>query len=436
MEHDVFISYSSLDKEAANALCHTLEDCKIRCWIAPRDIPAGTQYGDLIDEAIKKSKVVVILFSETAAISPWVNGEMNIAFEEQKVIIPFRLDNTPLKGQNRIILNQKHWIDAFPDYKAKFNDLTNAVSNALGSERHNDIVEEITKPKSYNKKYLLIGFVSVLSVILVFFLFPYISNTFHSFKYDRIGIHINMKGLTSEQESALSSILDNMVLVEGGDFLMGNNTNLDYLTKQDSLTNNSHNVKLDNFYICKYEVRQSEWDAFMNLDGKCIELGDNKAMDMLSWEDANAFTIMLSEITGLQFSLPTEAQWEYAAKGGKKSLNYLFAGYSEDGESVNRVAWTSFDGFSSAQNVGLKQANELELYDMTGNVSEWCLDYYAPYESDDAINPQGPKHGMDRIYRGGDFRTPNLWDLKTTTRFYSAPFVNRKGTGMRLVINI
>ncbi len=139
MEHDVFISYSSLDKEAANALCHTLEDCKIRCWIAPRDIPAGAQYGDLIDEAIKKSKVVVILFSETAAISPWVNGEMNIAFEEQKVIIPFRLDKTPLEGQNRLILNQKHWIDAYPDYKAKFDELISAVSDVLGRERTKEL---------------------------------------------------------------------------------------------------------------------------------------------------------------------------------------------------------------------------------------------------------------------------------------------------------
>lgn len=73
---------------------------------------------------------------------------------------------------------------------------------------------------------------------------------------------------------------------------------------------------------------------------------------------------------------------------------------------------------------------------MTGNVSEWCLDYYAPYKKEFADNPQGPKEGLDKIYRGGDFRTPNLWDLKTTTRFYGAPFTNRKATGLRLVINI
>ena len=132
MNHDVFISYSSQDNEAAQAICHTLEQNEIRCWMAPRDIPSGSEYGDLIDEAIKSSTVVVVLFSETAATSLWVKGELNIAFEEQKVIIPFRLDKTPLKGQNRVILNQKHWIDAYLDYKTKFNELVCAVAQSIG----------------------------------------------------------------------------------------------------------------------------------------------------------------------------------------------------------------------------------------------------------------------------------------------------------------
>ena len=132
MNHDIFISYSSTDKVAANAICHVLEQNKVRCWIAPRDIPAGAEYGDLIVDAIKHAKVVVIIFSETSSTSSWVKGELNIAFEEQKTLIPFRLDPTPLKGQNRLILANKHWIDAYPDYETKFTDLVNAVKNAIG----------------------------------------------------------------------------------------------------------------------------------------------------------------------------------------------------------------------------------------------------------------------------------------------------------------
>lgn len=134
MNHDVFISYSSQNRDAAQAICHVLEQNEIRCWIAPRDIPGGSQYGDIIEDAIKVSKVIVVLFSETAASSPWVSGELNVAFEEQKTIIPFRLDQTPLKGQNRVMLNQRHWIDAYPDYKTKFTDLVLAVSQATGRD--------------------------------------------------------------------------------------------------------------------------------------------------------------------------------------------------------------------------------------------------------------------------------------------------------------
>ena len=135
MEHDVFISYSSQNSVAAQAVCHCLEQHRIRCWIAPRDLLGGTEYGDLIDEVIKNAKVVVILYSKTAASSQWVKAELNIAFEEQKVIIPFRIDQTPFTGQNRIILNHKHWIDAYPDYESKFYELVSAVSNAIGSEK-------------------------------------------------------------------------------------------------------------------------------------------------------------------------------------------------------------------------------------------------------------------------------------------------------------
>ena len=435
MNHDVFISYSSQDMEAAQAICHVLEQNEIRCWMAPRNIPPGTDYGDVIDEAIKSCKVVVIVYSEKAASSPWVTGELNVAFEEQKIIIPFRLDKTPLKGQTRVMLNQRHWIDAYPDYQTKFNDLVKAVALAAGKDVH--LVPPPVKPSEHLKKYkkpIIFGFIAAIVLALIIVLYPFIARQMHSYVYDKQGLHVNTKGLSSQQENALNSILDNMVLVDGGTFVMGNTPEMkDYLTEQDSLSTNPHGVELDNFYICKFEVTQKQWRAFLPTDGRCIKDGDETAMDMLSWEDAKTFADTLTIITGLRFSLPTEAQWEFAARGGNKTHRYVFSGHAWD---ATEVGWTSFEELTSAHEVGGKRYNELGLYDMTGNVFEWCIDYYEPYSSERQINPQGPSKGLNRVLRGGDWRIDNLNDMKVSTRYFDAPFVNRKGAGLRLVINI
>lgn len=438
MNHDVFISYSSQDMEAAQAICHVLEQNEIRCWMAPRNIPPGSDYGDVIDDAIKSCKAVVILYSEKAASSPWVTGELNVAFEEQKTIIPFRLDKTPLKGQTRVMLNQRHWIDAYPDYKTKFNDLVKAVALAVGKDVHLDPTP--VKSSEHLKKYkkpIIFGIIAAIVIGLIIVLYPFIARQMHSCVYDKQGLHVNTKGLTSLQEDALTSILDNMVLVDGGFFIMGNTPEMeDYLTEQDSLSVNPHEVELDNYYICKYEVTQKQWRAFLPTEGKCIADGEDRdktAMDMLSWEDAKVFADTLSTITGLQFALPTEAQWEFAARGGNKTHRYVFSGHAWD---ATEVGWTSFEKLTSAHDVGGKRYNELGLYDMTGNVFEWCYDFYEPYSLEKQVNPQGPSKGSNHVLRGGDFRIDNLNDLKVSTRYYDAPFVNRKGAGLRLVINI
>lgn len=435
MNHDVFISYSSQDMEAAQAVCHVFEQNGIRCWMAPRDIPPGADYGDVIEKAILVCKVVVVLFSETASSSQWVKGELNIAFEEQKTIIPFRLDKTPLKGQNRVMLNKTHWIDAYPDYKTKFKDLVQAVSQFLGK----DTIASENSSKSIWKecrKPIVAGVTVLLLTIIGLLIYPTTDKLIHIYEYDKQGLQVKVKGLSSFQEESLTSILDNMVFVEGGNFVMGNDSaNVDYFTERDSLSRNPHSVELGNFYICKYEVTQKEWEAFLPLEGKCIEYGEKKALDWLSWNNAQLFVDTLSAITGLEFSLPTEAQWEYAARGGRKSKGCIFAGHKWD---PREVGWTSYDELSSAHNVGdnIKRANELGLFDMTGNVSEWCKDYFAEYDTVPVANPRGSLRGTYRVIRGGDFREPDMYNLKITTRYYEAPFVPRKGTGMRLVINI
>ena len=133
MNHDVFISYSSKNKTTALAICHVLEEHRIRCWIAPRDIPPGADYGDVIDEAIVSCRLFILIFSGPATLSQWVKGELNLAFTERKIIIPYRIDETPLKGAMRLILNQTHWIEAYPDAATRFGELVEAAARFLGS---------------------------------------------------------------------------------------------------------------------------------------------------------------------------------------------------------------------------------------------------------------------------------------------------------------
>ena len=134
MNHDVFISYSSKNKQVADAVVHYLEENKIRCWVAPRDIPPGSEYGDVIIEAIKTTRVFVLLYSESSIVSPWVKSETNRAVAYGKVIIPFKMDEAIVAGAMEFYLSDRHWIDAFPDPEKHFRKLLRSLQGFLVDE--------------------------------------------------------------------------------------------------------------------------------------------------------------------------------------------------------------------------------------------------------------------------------------------------------------
>ena len=136
MNHDVFISYSHKNINAAQAICHELEDKGIKCWMAPRDIPVGAKYASVISKAIVHSKIVVLVFSDYSARSPWVESEINIAFSNRKTIIPYKIDKTNYEEFDEfyLMLNNRHWIEAYPDYKTRFKELVTIVAQTLGRD--------------------------------------------------------------------------------------------------------------------------------------------------------------------------------------------------------------------------------------------------------------------------------------------------------------
>ena len=195
--------------------------------------------------------------------------------------------------------------------------------------------------------------------------------------------------------AAVRQIVDNMVEVMGGTFKMGREKQgfFSFLSTNDD---QCHWVTLSSsFSIGKYPVTQKEWEAVMGYNHSACP-GADRPVTNVSREEVMAFIGKLNRLTGLHFRLPTEAEWEYAARGGRKSKGYQYAG-SDD---LDEVGWYDV-GEAGSYSVGKKAPNELGLYDMSGNVWEMCQDYYGPYDEEDAVDPKGDAYSDFYVQRGG-----------------------------------
>jgi formylglycine-generating enzyme required for sulfatase activity len=202
----------------------------------------------------------------------------------------------------------------------------------------------------------------------------------------------------------------NWVLVEGGSFEMGESKN------------EKHHVTIDAFYISKYEVTQKEWKEIMGEKPIYNKDCDNCPVDLVSWNNVQDYLRKLKAKTGKNYRLPTEAEWEFAARGGNKSRGYEYSGSN----NVYDVAW-----LGNVHPVGTKQPNELGIYDMSGNVGEWCNDWYDNYSTSSQTNPQGPTSGEERVRRG-TFSLNNFFYSRVNARDKYSPD-SPYGVGFRLV---
>ena len=217
-----------------------------------------------------------------------------------------------------------------------------------------------------------------------------------------------------------------MVKVEAGTFMMGATSEM-----KDPFSNEKpvHQVTLTNdYYMGKYEVTQTLWEAVMGSNPSYFK-GDNLPVEEVSWNYCQEFISKLNSMTGRKFRLPTEAEWEYAARGGKKSRSYQYSGSS----NISDVAWSKENSDGKPHLVGSKQMNELGLYDMAGNVCEWCYDCDDGYSNDNQINPVGIK-GINRRIRGGSWRT-NAWGCRSSCRKDSRQNWSCNDLGLRLALS-
>ena len=212
------------------------------------------------------------------------------------------------------------------------------------------------------------------------------------------------------------------VWVEGGCFEMGS-----VRGKDDEKP--VHKVCVDGFWMGKFEVTQGEWEKVMGTNPSTFK-GSDRPVDHVSWNDAQEFIARLNQNTGKRYGLPTEAQWEFAARGGVKSNGFEYAGSNV----VNEVAWYKANSGGATIPVGRKLPNELGLYDMSGNVWEWCQDWASNnyYRWSPSENPSGPESGSFRVFRSGAYNSPPDY-VSASHRYWGEPDWRQSNNGFRLV---
>lgn len=243
-------------------------------------------------------------------------------------------------------------------------------------------------------------------------------------------------GMDPTMQITAGSCTIDLILVEGGTFDMG--ATAEQAEFADKYSQHYeypvHKVTLSDYYIAKFEVTQGLWIEIMGSNPSMIVNNNDCPVDNITWEQCNEFIEKLNEKTGLKgFALPTEAQWEYAARGGKKSLGYVYSG-SDD---ATEVGWCMDNMVEFGQQpCGMKVPNELGIYDMTGNVNEYCSDYYDFYSEGLQTDPKGPETGDNIIVRGGSFLTEAEKYCRNSKRQYRYTNEMSYDLGMRLVFNV
>lgn len=392
--YDIFLSYSTEDRERLRPLVKALDDLGWSVFWDHRSVPVGKVWHDVIGEAVNQSRCVVVAWSEPSIRSEWVKEEA-MEGKERGVLFPILLDNVALPfGFKRIqAADFRHWNGKL-DYPP-FMALQRQLQQHLG-------VPVTAKPPS------------------------------------TIAPSVVSEAQSPELPIITTQSFEPVMLpIKGGTFMMGCVEGRDDVNG--SCWGNekpAHQVTLDDFYIGKYAVTFDEWDACEKA-GVCPHAKDQgwgrgqRPVINVSWNDVQTYIAWLNQQTGKHYRLPTEAEWEYAARGGKESA-YPW-GNSISRKQANYGSW--FKGFKThrTQVVGSYQANGYGLYDTFGNVWEWVADWYGEYSSEAAVNPQGAESGGGRVLRGGSWRY-DASDLRSANRSGDSPTNRDDRYGFRLAL--
>ena len=430
----VFISYSRRDKEMVLPLVKDIEaKSHTHCWIDLQGIESGAQFEDVIIKAINQSEVVLLMVSENLSDSVYVKKEIEYALQKKKRVVPifFNPSECPewvrfkFSGYDFIDLNDK---DQYNKLIRDLNDWTVSPSSdgqAQSTHLPHRADSQGVRPITRQRLYWMAGAV-LLAVVVLFGLLKICRSSAPD------GPDVKeTDGHQTLYTNNIGGVSFSLVKVEGGSFRMG-----------DPAQPNNPLVTLDTYYIGETEVTQALWKAVMG-DNPSDFKGDNRPVEQVSHEQCLSFIEKLNKLKKTNFRLPTEAEWEFAARGGNLSHGYTYSG----GNNLSVLAWywqNSGDSIlggdpnedwnpdvilannSCTHDVKTKQPNELGIYDLSGNVSEWCAD---PYKKEDL-----GKEDCDYVYRGGG------WSCKAEENYVFAryPFSDSgidRSLGFRLAMD-
>ena len=350
-KYDVFISYSRKDLELVKDIKAEI-DCLvgIDCWMDLDGIESGEQFEDVIINAICKCDTILFMMSANSMQSEWALDELDFAKHEKKRIVLVGIDKTEMSGKFYFRYHKYDTI-TWSNNPQREKLIRNLKSWIVIEQRGRDETEKAQAKEATAS-----------------------APAVQSFKVGNVSF--------------------NMIRVDGGTFMMGATSE----QKDDAFLFEKpvHKVTLSPYYIGETVVTQALWEAVLGSNPSKFK-GSNRPVENVNWDDCQEFIIRLNQKTGRKFRMPTEAEWEYAARGGNKSKGYKYSGSN----TVDDVAWYGVNSNKQTHDVKTKQANELGLYDMSGNVCEWCQDWNGDYPSSAQTNPTGPASGFRRVIRGG-----------------------------------
>jgi formylglycine-generating enzyme required for sulfatase activity len=445
MAGEIFISYASRDAAAARSVCAGLEAKGLSCWMAPRNILPGEDFGAAIDSAIQSCRVMVLIFSSSANASKQMARELKLADDANKAVIPVRVEDVAATGSFRYILGAAQWMDALG---GPSEEQLAQLDKTL--RRHLKLPEEVptavphvptvpvpdsVKPAtpeqpvkrdgvgSANRSTLwsdwrILTLAALLVAGIVVGGVKWVGSK--SAPGGPAGPEPEAKVSGTPQARTRVNSVDGLtyVFVPAGKFMMGCSPGDSECADDEKPP---HEVTITNgFWLGQTEVTQAAWRKAMKADSPSSFKGDQLPVESIDWNQAAAYC---KAIGG---RLPWEAEWEYAARAGTTQARY---------GSLDDVAWYSGNSEEKTHPAGQKTSNGFGLYDMLGNVWEWVADWYQAdyYKSGRSwIDPHGPESGNTRVVRGGSWLY-NSRLVRVSGRGWYVPSYRLDDLGVRCV---